>query len=249
MFEPQVKDQPRPPFWETLCHFPLFILRLYVLPRHLLRRWDWSRPRQLARLSLYLLLWLGILVIAFDDNRVLAGMDKPLLSTFKGIVMRAHDRSWDWLSPVYEVFRLGQGEAKRLWDTLLTTGFLCYTFGAALLGVAVVARLRMWRYGLGWPHAIGTGLLGFMAGTAAVALSLVPLAELFICRECTVRLTLFALFNLVGWFYMGYYTLGDLGERPDSPVRLFLGSLTYGLVQYLLAYIVMLVLVITIIPM
>jgi len=249
MFEGTESKQVQNPIWWTIARFPLFILRLFTFPRNLLRTWDWGNPRQMSKLSLYLLLWLAIVVIAFDDNRVLAGVDKPLLSTFKGVVMRAHDTSWDWLSPVYTHFELGQGEAKRLWDTLLTTGFMTYTLVAGLIGLAVVARLRMWRFGLSWPHAIGTGLLGYMAGVSAIALSLVPLAELFICRECFVRLTLFILLNILGWFYAGYYTLGDLGERSSSVWVLACKSIGYGLVQYVLAYIVFFTLIIAIIPM
>lgn len=249
MFQHPVDEKPSLSLWQVSAGFLPFVLRLLTHPRQLLRNLDWSRPATLKRVSLYTVFWLAILVVAFDDNRVLAGVEQPLMSTFKGIMMRAHDTSWDWLQPVYSMFKLSQGEAKRLWDTLLTTGFLCYTFMASLIGLAVVARLRMWRFGLGWPHAIGTGLLGYLGAVTCIALSLVPLTELFICRECYVRLTLFVLLNLAGWTYAGYFTLGDLGERPAAWQVQLVKSLGYGLAQFALAYVVFFILIVAIIPM
>lgn len=237
------------PFWAVLTGFLPFMLRLFTFPRQLVRSLDWDDPLTMRRLALYALLWLAILILALDDNRVLADETRPLLSTFKGVVMRAHDTSWDWLSPVYGPFRLGPGEAKRLWDTLLTTGFLAYTFLASLISMAVVVRLRMWRFGLGWRHALGTGLLGHLAGTSCIALSLVPLLQLLICRTCAVRLLLFVLLNAAGWTYIGYYTLADLGERPRGWTVHLVRSLGYGLAQYLIAYVVFFVLIATIIPL
>lgn len=236
------------PLWAVLAGFLPFMLRLFTFPRQLVRNLDWDDPLTMRRIALYALLWLAILVLAFGDNRVLAEEARPLLSTFKGVVMRAHHASWDWLSPVYGVFQLGPGEAKRLWDTLLTTGFLSYTFLASLIALAVVVRLRMWRCGIGWRHALGTALLGYLAGASCIALSLVPLAQLLICRECAVRLLLFVLLNVAGWTYIGYYTLADLGERPRAwPVHL-VRSLGYGLAQYLIAYAIFFVLIAAIIP-
>ena len=236
------------PFWAVLAGFLPFMLRLFTFPRQLVRNLDWDDPLTMRRIALYALIWLTILVLAFDDNRVLADESRPLLSTFKGVVMRAHDTSWDWLSPVYGPFQLELGEAKRLWDTLLTTGFLAYTLMASLIAMAVVVRLRMWRFGLGWRHALGTALLGYLAGASCIALSLVPLIELLICRDCIVRLLLFVLLNVTGWTYIGYYTLADLGERPRGwPVHL-VRSLGYGLAQYIVAYVVFFVLIAAIIP-
>ena len=103
-------------------------------------------------------------------------------------------------------------------------------------------------FGLSWQHAVGTGLLGLMPALACVALSLVPLAELLICRECVVRGTLFVLLNLAGWTYLGYYALGDFGERPASAVRMLFKSLGYGVLNYIAAYIVFFILICAIIP-
>jgi membrane associated rhomboid family serine protease len=114
--------------------------------------------------------------------------------------MRAHDASydpapgqgWDWLRlrPVYEPMNTTLPMAKRLWDTLLTTGFLSYVFLAGLIASAVVARLRMWRFGLRWEHALGTALLGGLTAATLAALALAPLALLLICRHCWIRLAL-----------------------------------------------------------
>lgn len=242
-------ETPDAPLLTQLTEYPLFVLRLFTYPRSLVRSFDWEDPAVLRRLALYTLISLAILVLAFANNRQLAERDNVRLSTFKGVVMRAHDRSWDWLEPVYAPFNIEQGEAKRLWDTLLTTGFLSYTFLASLIALAVTARLRMaWR-GLSWNYALGTGLLGFIPLTACVALSLVPLTELLICRECYVRGTLFGLLNLAGWTYFGYYTLGDFGERPRSCLLHLLKSAGYGLLQYVAAYVVFFILIVCIIPM
>ena len=237
------------PFWQIAVDFLPFVLRLYTYPRQLVRSLNWDSPVTLSRIAFYTLLGLAILVLAFSDNQRLADEARPPLSSFKGVVMRAHDTSWDWLSPVYHAFRLEQGEAKRLWDTLLTSGFMLYTLLASLIGLAVIVRLRMWRFGLGYNHALGTGLLAWLAGTSCIALSLVPLFELFICRECFVRLSLFILLNVAGWTYAGYYTLADLGERPRNVLVHLLWSAGYGLVQYVLAYVVFFALIVAIIPM
>jgi hypothetical protein len=194
------------------------------------------------------LLTLAIVVLAFSDNRRLSESVRPRLSTFKGVAMRAHITSWDWLEPAYRPLNISQGEARRLWDTLLTTGFLSYTMLAALLAIAVTARLRMLRFGLGWNHALGTGLLGLLPCLALVALSLVPLALMFICRECIVRATLCVLSNIAGWAYLGYYTLGDLGERPAG-LALLARSIGYGLLQYVIAYAVFFALIACVIPL
>jgi hypothetical protein len=243
-----MRDEQPQAFWAVLAEFPLFVLRLFVHPRSLLTL-DFEDAPTRQRIALYCLLALAILVYVFSDNRVLAGAERPLLSTFKGIMMRAHDRSWDWLGPVYAPFHLDLGEAKRLWDTLCTTGFLTYTLFASLIGIAVVARIRMaWR-GLTWWRALGTGLLGHLAAVCCIALSMVPLTELLICRECIVRGTLFVLLNLAGWSYLGYYTLGDLGERPRAALPHLWRCLWYGLMQYAVAYFVFFVLIVSIIPM
>ena len=242
-------DSPDAPLVSQLADYPLFVLKLFTFPRHLVRSFDWDDAAALRRLALYTLISLAILIAAFSDNRVLAEAARPLLSTFKGIMMRAHDRSWDWLGPFYAPFNIDHGEAKRLWDTLLTTGFLCYTFCASLLALAVVVRLRMaWR-GLSWSYAMGSGLLGYIALASCTALSLVPLTELLICRQCAVRLTLYVLLNLAGWTYMGYYTLGDFGERPRGVLAHLTQSLGYGTLQFIAAYIVFFVLIVCIIPM
>ncbi len=253
-----------------LAEYPLFVLRLFTNPRSLVRGVDWNAPGTLERFALYVLLSLGILVLAFSDFRLLAETERPGLNTFKGIVMRAHERSWDsaetianmkdpeaqkaaqawsWLElrGVYGAFNLSRGEAKRLWDNLLLPGFLAYTFFAGLLATALIARLRMWVFHLGWEHAIGTGLLGYLASAACAALSLVPFALLLICRHCGVRLGLFILLNLAAWAYMGYFCLGDLGERPRG-FMLLLKSLGYGLALYALTYLVFLALIMCIIP-
>lgn len=242
-------DSPDAPLVSQLADYPLFMLKLFTYPRSLVRSFDWDDGATLRRIALYTLISLAILVAAFSDNRPLAASQHVLLSTFKGVMMRAHLRSWDWLGPVYGVFNLSQGEAMRLWDTLLTTGFLCYTFFASLIGLGVVARIRMaWR-GLSWSYALGSGLLGYIALASCTALSLVPLTELLICRQCAVRLTLYILLNLAGWTYLGYYTLGDFGERPRGMLAHLTASLGYGTLQFLAAYLVFFVLIVCIIPM
>jgi hypothetical protein len=242
-------ETPDAPLLVQLADYPLFILRLFFHPRSVVRGYDWEDSAALRRIALYTVLSLALLVLAFANNRQLAERDNVRLSTYKGIVMRAHDRSWDWLAPVYAPLNVSQGEAKRLWDSLLTTGFLSYAFLAALAGIAVVARLRMaWR-GLSWNHALGTGLLGLIPCATCVALALVPLTELLICRHCYVRGTLFAVLNLAGWAYLGYYTLGDLGERPPGCAAHFGKCLGYGVVQYAAAYIVFFALICCIIPL
>jgi hypothetical protein len=243
-----MRDEQPQALWAVLAEFPLFVLRLFTHPRSLITL-DFEDTAIRQRTALYCFLGLVLVVLAFSDNRVLAGAERPLLSTFKGIMLRAHDRSWDWLGPVYAPFNLDQGEAKRLWDTLLTTGFLAYTLFASLIGIAVAARLRMaWRP-LSWWRALGTGLLGHLAAVSCIALSLVPLAELLLCRHCVVRGALFTLLNLAGWSYLGYYTLGDLGERPRAWLPHLWRCLWYGLLQYVIAYIVFFVLIVAIIPM
>lgn len=286
-----VRDPAEPDFWQVLAEFPLFVLRVFVNPRSLVRTMKWDEPATLQRLSLYTVVWLAIIVLAFSNNHRLSETKiPPRLSTFKGIVMRAHDRSWSpppaqgaatytspsgessppgemsvpekfaspppaqgfmsnvWLQPVYGVFHLGQGEAKRLWDTLLTSGFLTYTLLAGLIAIAVVARLRMWRFGLPWEQCIGTGILGYLAAVTCASLSLVPLGLLLICRHCGVRLALFILLNLAAWLYTGYFCLGDWSERPGG-IRLLGQSLGYGLLNYIAAYLVFFVLILCIIPM
>jgi len=236
-----------PPF-SVLAEFPLFMLRLFVYPRQLVRSLDWDNAATLRRVALYAVIWLVILVLAFSDNRQLADEPHYSLSTFKSVVMKAHDHSFDWMEPVYSLFNTNQREAKLLWDILLTGGFLAYTFFVALLGIAVVARLRMWRSGISWQMAIGTALLGFMALAACTALSLVPLALSFICRHCVMRPVLFVLLNLAGWAYLGYYSLADLGERPRVWYAHLGKSLCYGVVQYAIAYVVLFILICAIIP-
>lgn len=249
MLPSHVREDSAPGFWGVVVGFLPFILQLFTFPRQLVRNMDWDNSHTLQRVSLYTLIGLAILVLAFSDNRVLAPEDRPLLSTFKGVVMRAHDTSWDWLQPVYQPFELSLGEAKRLWDTLLTSGFLLYTFFASLIGMALVVRLRMWRFGLGWRQALGTALLGYLAGVSCIALSLVPLAQLLICRECAVRLAIYFVLNLLGWAYLGFYTLADLGERPRHWYVHLAKCLGYGLGQYVIAYIVFFCLIVAIIPM
>ena len=118
----------------------------------------------------------------------------------------------------------------------------------AAISQRVVARLRMWRSGISWQMAIGTGLLGLMAAASCIALSLVPIALLFICRICVIRPVLFVLLNLAGWAYLGFYSLADLGERPRAWYRHFGKSLCYGFIQYAIAYVILFILVCTIIP-
>ena len=139
-------------FWEELAGYPLFVLLLFINPRSLVRGTDYSNARVLRRLALYALITLTIIVLAFSDNTMRAGEAKPLLNSFKGVVMRAHMQSWElkddgkWplhIDAVYAPFGLGQGEAMRLWVTLLTSGFLLFTMLCALIGVGVVARVRM----------------------------------------------------------------------------------------------------------
>jgi len=235
--------------WRVVVDFVPFVLRLFTNPRQLVRSLDWDDPAELQRLSLYLLIGLAILVLAFSDNRVLAEAERPLLSTYKGVVMRAHDTSWDWLEPVYSPLNVSQQEAKRLWDTLLTTGFLAFTFLASLLAMAVVVRLRTWRFGLGWRQALGTALLGYLAGASCLALSLVPLTQLLICRHCFVRLILYIFLNLAGWTYLGFYSLADWGERPMRWPAHLGKSLLYGLAQYLIAFVIFLALIAAVIPL
>ncbi|MCC7479598.1 hypothetical protein IT575_14240 [bacterium] len=254
-----------------LAEFPLFILRLFCNPRSLVRGIDWSHEGVLPRYSLLSLLALSLLVIGFSDFRSLAQEERPPLATFKAIVMRAHERSWDsaealariedpaareaaaawsWLQlkGIYSVFNMDKGEARRLWDILLLPGLLVYTLFAGLLATALIARLRMWRFKLGWEHAIGTGMLAYLSALSCAALSLVPLGLLLICRHCGVRLALFILLNLAAWIYMGYFCLGDLGERPRG-FPLLAKSLAYGLPLYLLTYIPFLALIMCVIPM
>lgn len=239
-----------------LAEFPLFVLRLFSNPRSLVRGIDFSHNSSLEKLAFFALLFFAILTFAFSDRRPLAGEERPLLSTFKGVIMRAHERSWQYegqgwpwleLKRVYAPFNIEKDEAKRLWDTLLTPGFLAYTFFAGLLATALVARLRQWRFSLGWEHAIGTGLLGYMASAACAGAALVPLGLLLLCRHCGVRLALFILLSLAAWAYTGYYCLGDLGERPRG-IALLGKSLGYGLLLYLLAYIIFFALICIVIP-
>lgn len=232
----------------VLSEFPLFIVRLFIYPRQLVRSLDWDDPATLRRVALYAVIWLILLVLAFSDNRQLVDEQHYHLSTFKSVVMKAHDRSFDWMEPAYSLLNTDQREAKLLWDILLTSGFLAYTFFSAMLAMAVVARLRMWRSGISWPMAVGTGLLGLMATASCVALSLVPLALLFICRVCVIRPALFVLLSLASWTYLGYYSLADLGERPSAWHKHLGKSFCYGLVQYAVAYVIFFVLVCAIIP-
>jgi membrane associated rhomboid family serine protease len=247
------------PFWTVLAEFPVFVLRAFAYPRSLVRGMDWDKPETLQRLALYTVVWLALLVVAFSDHRQLSERERPQLSTFKGVVMRAHDASWDpatkgdnwdwlWLRPLYEPLNTTLPMAKRLWDTLLTTGFLSYTFLAGMLATALVARLRMWRFGLRWEYALGTGLLGYLTSASLAALSLVPLALLLICRHCGVRLALFVLLNLLAWAYLGYFTLADLGERPASQPAMALKSLAWGFVVFALTYGVFFLLVLPVLP-
>lgn len=249
-----------PPFWTVLAEFPLFVLRAFAYPRSIVRGMDWEKPETLQRLALYAVLWLALLVVAFGNNHKLAEAKRPRLSTFKGIVMRAHDSSWDppvvnngwdWLrlAPLYTGLNTSQPMAKRLWDTLLTTGFLCYTFFAGLLASAIVARLRMWRFGLRWEYALGTQLLGYLTSASLAALSLVPIALLLICRHCAVRLVLFILLNIAAWAYMGYYTLADLGERPGNGFAMLGKSTAWGFVVYLVTYAIFFALIVPVLPM
>jgi hypothetical protein len=249
-----------PPFWTVLAEFPLFVLRAFAYPRSLVRGMDWEKPETLQRLALYAVLWLALLVAAFSNNHRLSEAKRPRLSTFKGVVMRAHDASWDppaalngwdWLRlrPLYEPLNTSLPMAKRLWDTLLTTGFLCYTFLAGLLACAIVARLRMWRFGLRWEYALGTGLVGYLTSLSLAALSLAPLALLLICRHCAVRLVLFVLLNIAAWTYMGYFTLADLGERPGNGFAMFGKSLAWGLIVFALTYAVFFTLIVPVLPL
>jgi hypothetical protein len=244
-----MREQASAPFWTILAEYPHFVLRAFLNPRSLLRSIDFSDPLARQRLWLYAVLWLTVLVLFFADNRRLADVTHPQLSTYKALVMKAHDRSWDWVGLPYAPFGKTQHGAKLLWDTLLTTRFLSYTLLCSLIGMAAVARLRMWRYRLGWDYALGTGLLGHLALTACLALAMVPLTELLICRHCIVRFTLFLGFNVLGWWYLGFYTLGDLGERRGGWFAQATACIGYGLVQYLAAYAVFLVLLVGVIPM
>lgn len=249
---------PSPPFWTVLAEFPLFVLRVFVNPRSVVRSLDWEKPATLQRLALYALIWLGILVWAFSDNRLLAEEPRPALSTFKGVAMRAHDRSWDgsregwqWLRlhSAYRVVNLNIDAAKRLWDTLLTSGFLALTFFLGLLATAIVARLRMWRFGLAWDYALGTGLLAYLTAVTLLAVSLAPLGLLLICRNCTIRLVLYVLLNIGAWAYFGYFTLADLGVRPVGALALLGKSIAWGLGQFVLAYVLFLLLLLAVFPL
>lgn len=239
--------EPPQPWWSLAGEFPLFMLRLFAHPRSLLRSSNWEDGETLRRTALFAVIWLGVLLLFFGSNRMLSDAERPRLSSFKAQVLRAHDRSWDWLAPAYTPLKVGQEEAKRLWDNLLTKRFLAYTLLAGLLATALVARLRMWRSGLPWEQALGTGLLGYTAAASCAALSLVPLTLLFICRHCGVRLALFILLNLAAWAYLGYYCLGDLRERPGG-LALLWRSLGYGLVLYAATYLVFFVLIMCVIP-
>lgn len=234
--------------WGMLVQYPSFLLELLLHPRQLLRRQNWQDHASNLRLSLYLLISLVILLLAFSDSRQLAAVAQPPLSSFKGIMMRAHSASFDWLQPLYGPFGIDQAYAMRSWDAMLMPGFVAWTLFAALCGIAAVARLRMWRFSLDWNHALGTGILGYISLVACQCLALVPLGLLLICRHCGIRLALFILFWLLGWFYLGYYTLADLGERPRSTPATFLRSLGYGLVQAVLASIVFWLLLWPVIP-
>ncbi len=231
-----------------LVQYPSFLLELLLHPRQLLRRQNWQDPASALSLSLYLLLSLTLLWLAFADSRLLASLASPELSSFKGIVMRAHLKSFDWLSVVYAPYGIDQAYAMRMWDTLLMPGFVAWTLFSALCSVTALARLRMWRFGLDWPHAIGTGLLGLIGLLACQCLALIPLGLLLICRHCGVRLSLFILFWLLGWFYLGYYSLADLGERPRSIAATLFRSLGYGMLQALLASLVFWLLLLPVIP-
>jgi hypothetical protein len=239
--------EPQHPWWSLAGEFPLFMLRLFAHPRSLLRTLSWEDGDAQRRVALYCVVWLGILLLFFGQNRMLSEAERPRLSTFKAQIMRAHDRSWDWLEPVYAPLNIEQGEAKRLWDSLLTRRFLAYTLLAGLLATALVARLRMWRSGLPWEQALGTGMLGYTAAASCAALSLVPLTLLLICRHCGVRLALCILLNLCAWAYMGYYCLGDLRERPGG-ITLLLRSLGYGFVLFAATYLIFFVLILCVIP-
>ena len=102
---------------------------------------------------------------------------------------------------------------------------------------------------LGWPYALGTGLLGYLACASLFTLGLVPLVELLLCRQCAIRPILAALLIIGAWVYLGYYTLGDLGERPAKLLAHLSKSLGYGFVQFALALVLVLVLVACIIPL
>jgi len=244
-----MRESASPAFWTVLAEFPHFMLQLFVHPRRLLRSLDFEDPLTFQRLLLYAVLWLAILVAAFSNSHVMAGVPHPLYSTFKGIMMRAHDRSWDWLSTVYTPFNIDYSEAKVLWDNLLTPGFLTYTLFASLVGLAAVARVRTRIFGIRWEYALGTGLLAHLALVSCLALAMVPLTLLLICRHCVVRGTLYLLLNVAGWWYFGYYTLGDLGERRYGFVEQVFTSIGYGFLQFAAAYIVFFALIVCIIPM
>ena len=132
---------------------------------------------------------------------------------------------------------------------ILMPGFLAYTMLASLLALAAVARLRSRIFGIKWEYALGTGLLAHLALLSCLALSMVPLTLLFICRVCYVRLTLYIVLNILGWWYFGYYTLGDLGERRRGFVRQVATSIGYGLAQFVVAYVIFFALIVCVIPM
>jgi hypothetical protein len=245
------------PFWTVLAEFPLFVLRAFAHPRSLVRGMDWDKPEALQRLALYAVLWLGLLVLAFGSSRNMSELERPRLNTFKGIVMRAHDRSWDppaeyrfRLRPLYEAFGPDHGAAKRLWDALLRPGFIALSLLLGLLATAIVARLRMWRRpGMAWEYALGTGMLAYLPAATLAAAALVPLALFFICRVCVVRQVLFVVLNLAAWAYMGYFLLGDLGERPYGALATLGKSLAYGLPMFVLTYLIFFALVLGFVPL
>ena len=230
-----------------LVQYPGFLLELLLHPRQLLRRIRWDDPAGAVRLSLYLLLSLGIFCWGFSDSRQLAGDPLPALSSFKGIVIHLHQTRFDGLSSVYGPLGLNQTQALAIWDTMLMPRFVAWTLFATLLGIAVLARLRMLRCGLDWNHAIGTGILGLLGLLLCQGLALIPLT-LLLSRFSTARLLLGGLLWLAGWFYLGYYSLADLGERPRGMLATLWRSLLYGFIQALIAGLVFWLLVLPVIP-
>lgn len=231
-----------------LVQYPSFLLELLVHPRQLLRRLNWQDPGTALSISFHTLLSLMIICLGFSDSRQMASLAAPPLSSFKGIVIRAHIKSFDWLSVIYEPYGLDRDYAMRMWDTLLMPGFVAWTLFSALIAIAVLARLRMWRSGLDWNQAISTGILGLIPLLACQCLALIPLGLLLICRHCGVRLALFIILWLAGWFYLGYYSLADLGERPRGVLHTFGRSLLYGGLQALLGGLVFWLLILPVIP-